>query len=126
MTRNVLIVDDSPTVRAVIKKTFKLGGMTGYQVIEAPNGKEALSMLENRKISFMLVDINMPVMNGVELVERMREKELMEEVPVIVISTEGSETRIDELKSKGVDAYIRKPFTPESLRGVITDVVGEH
>jgi two-component system chemotaxis response regulator CheY len=124
MAYNVLIVDDSPTVRAVIAKTLQLAGVETAEIHHAANGREGLSALEENWIDFVFADINMPVMNGLEMVEEMARRDLMASVPVIVVSTEGSQTRIEKLKSKGISAYIRKPFTPEILRNVVEDVLG--
>ena len=124
MSLNILIVDDSATVRAVIKKTLEIAGVPVSELYQAENGKEALEELSNNWIDLVFADINMPVMTGIELVDKMAEDGLLKTVPVVIISTEGSATRIEELKAKGVSAYIRKPFTPELLRSVVDDIVG--
>ncbi len=124
MALNILVVDDSSTVRAVIKKTLSLAEVPVGQLYEAENGKEALDILGKEWVDLIFSDINMPVMGGVEMIERMREDNMMAAIPVIVVSTEGSATRIEELKSKGVRAYIRKPFTPELVRSVVDDIMG--
>ena len=79
------------------------------------------------KISFDIVfaDINMPVMNGEEMVEIMAQQKMLDETPVVIISTDRSVTRIEKLLSKGVRAYLNKPFTPESVRDVIIDILGQ-
>ena len=122
---DILLVDDSPTVRAVIKKTLNLAGIETGELHEAANGKDALDIVANRSVDFVFADINMPVMNGIEMVDEMKRRQLLERVPVIVVSTEGSKTRIEELKAKGVSAYVRKPFTPEVLRNVVNNIMGE-
>ncbi|MBN1592582.1 MAG: response regulator [Candidatus Coatesbacteria bacterium] len=124
MAYNILIVDDSAIVRAVIKKTLTLAGIDVGELLEAGNGKEGLAALEENWVDLVLADINMPEMNGIEMVEQMSENGLMETTPVIIISTEGSQTRVEELKAKGVRAYIRKPFTPELVKEVIDQVLG--
>lgn len=125
MGYDILLVDDSPTVRAVIKKTLNLAGIETGELHEAANGKDALDIVANRSVDFVFADINMPVMNGIEMVDEMKRRQLLERVPVIVVSTEGSKTRIEELKAKGVSAYVRKPFTPEVLRNVVNNIMGE-
>ena len=125
MTRNVLIVDDSSTMRAVIKKTFKLGKTRGYQLLEASNGNEALDFIRENNVSLLLLDLNMPSMDGVKLIDTLKEEELMDQIPTIVVSTDGSESRMKNLKSRGVNAYVTKPFTPEKLQSVIEKVAGE-
>ena len=125
MALNILIVDDSETVREVIAKTLNLAKVPVTELYMAANGKEALSILSEKWVDLVFSDINMPVMGGVEMIERMHQDELLKSIPVIVISTEGSATRIEQLKTKGVCAYIRKPFTPELIRKVVDDVMGE-
>ena len=124
MAYNILVVDDSAIVRAVIKKTLDLAGIDVGEIYEAGDGKEGLAQLEDKRIDLVLADINMPEMTGIEMVDRMAQDGLMKTVPVIMVSTEGSQTRMEELKSKGVRAYIRKPFTPEIIREVIDQVLG--
>lgn len=124
MALSILVVDDSATVRAVVRKTLELAGVPVSELHEAGNGKEALELLGEHWIDLVFADINMPVMNGVEMIERMREDGLLESVPVIILSTEGSRTRMEELKAKGVRAYLRKPFAPEMLRELVYDVTG--
>lgn len=124
MALNVLIVDDSATVRAVIRKTLALAGIPVDTLHQASNGEEALKILEENPINLVFSDINMPGMSGVELVERMREEEQLRGIPVVVISTEGSKTRIEDLRQKGVRAYVRKPFTPEELKEIVEEITG--
>jgi len=124
MSLNVLVVDDSKTVRSVIIKTLKLAEVAIGELIEAANGKEALDVLSENWIDLIFLDINMPVMNGVEMIEQMSADGVMNKTPVIVVSTEGSETRIDALREKGITGYIRKPFTPEEFEGVVKNVTG--
>src|SRR6056297_2457207 len=112
MSYNILIVDDSVTTRALIAKTLKIAGIPVNEVYEAKNGKEALDILEEAWVDYIFSDINMPIMDGVEMIEKMQENGIMKSIPVIIVSTEGNKTRIEEMKSKGVTAYIRKPFTP--------------
>lgn len=124
MKLNVLIVDDSATIRAVMEKTLNMAGINTNQVLHAANGKEALDTLGNEWIDLIFADINMPVMNGVEMIEKMSEDGLLKTIPVVVVSTEGSQTRIEQLKDKGVTAYIRKPFQPEDFKAIVEDLTG--
>jgi len=121
---NVLIVDDSKVVRFVIKKSLDIAGVPTSTVFEAANGREGLEILNKEWIDLVFVDINMPVMTGLEMIDIMNRDGILSSIPVVIISTEGSETRIDNLKSKGVRAYIRKPFKPEVLKKVVDEVVG--
>lgn len=125
MPYNILIVDDSETVRAVIARTLEMAGVPVNGLHEASNGEEALKVMASTWIDLVFSDINMPVMTGMEMIERMRKDDLLSTVPVVVVSTEGSKTRIEDLLHKGVRAYIRKPFTPEKVKEIIDDLLGE-
>lgn len=123
MSLNVLIVDDSRTMRSLISKTLKLAGFDIEELLEAADGAEALELMDTSRIDLILSDINMPEMSGIEMVNKMHEKGLLERIPLIILSTEGSEQRILALKEKGIRAFMRKPFTPEALREVIDGVL---
>ncbi|NLG44613.1 MAG: response regulator, partial [Phycisphaerae bacterium] len=97
MAANVLIVDDSVTMRRMIKRTIEISGLDVAEVYEASNGIEALACMDQYSIGVVLLDINMPVMTGVQLIERLRDDERLREIPIIVASTEGSEARITHL-----------------------------
>lgn len=124
MAYNILVVDDSVTVRAVIAKTLKIAEVPINELYQAANGKEALEILADSWVDLVFADINMPVMTGLEMVDKMSEDGLLDTTPVVIVSTEGSATRIEQLLDKGVSAYIRKPFTPEMLREVVDRVMG--
>ncbi|MCP4644248.1 MAG: response regulator [bacterium] len=124
MALNILIVDDSETVRDIIAKTLDLAQVPVGELFKAENGKEALDILKDNWIDLVFSDINMPVMGGVEMIETMSQDDLLKAIPVVVVSTEGSATRIEQLMSKGVNAYVRKPFTPEKIRAVVDEIIG--
>jgi len=124
MAYNILVVDDSKTIRSIIVKILKLTKLEIGQIYEAENGQEALDCLKDNWVDLILSDLNMPVMSGIEMVSKMAENGLLKDIPVVVISTDGSVKRIEELKEKGIREYIRKPFTPESLSEVIDRVLG--
>lgn len=121
---NVLIVDDSSTSRAVILKSLELAKVPLGEVHQAENGLKALEALKANWIDIVFADINMPVMNGVELVRNIAADEALKGIPVVVISTEGSQTRIEELEAQGICAFLRKPFKPEKFREIVTQVLG--
>lgn len=125
MAFSFLIVDDSLPMRAVIKKTVKAAGYGNAEFLEAENGKTALEQLEVSWIDIVITDFNMPEMNGLELISKIKENELFEQIPVVVISTEGSREKVDEFTAKGAAGYIKKPFTPEQLRDVLVQLLGE-
>jgi two-component system chemotaxis response regulator CheY len=119
---NILIVDDSSTVRAVIKRTLGIAGVQVDDLRQAANGQEAIDILRNEHMDIVFTDINMPVMGGVEMIERIRADDTLGTTPIVVVSTEGSATRIAELQALGVQGYLRKPFTPEAIRRVVDDL----
>lgn len=122
MALNVLIVDDSDVIRTMILKTLRLAQVPVGTAFQASNGREALSVIESNWVDLVLADINMPVMDGVEMLRRLRADQRHAELPVIVVTTEGSMERVAELEAAGVSAYVRKPFTPETIRNVVADV----
>lgn len=125
MAYNVLIVDDSATIRAIIARTLRIvPGIELGEVYQAENGQEALIKLDQNWIDIVFADINMPVMDGVKMVEEMSKIHDMKKIPVVIISTEGSETRMEELFRKGIRAYIRKPFAIEQVCKVLSDILG--
>jgi two-component system chemotaxis response regulator CheY len=123
MSLNVLVVDDSTVVRTVIIKTLRILKLPLGEVYEAANGLEALDTLEANWIDLVFADINMPVMNGEEMIERMRANPAWADLPLVVVSTEGSETRIERLERKGA-RFIHKPFAPEIVRDVVRELTG--
>lgn len=124
MGYNILAVDDSATVRAVINKTLQMAGVEVDHFYQAAHGQEALAIVEENWVDLIFTDINMPVMGGIELIERLASDGMLKTIPVVIISTEGSATRIEQLKAKGVCAYLRKPFAPEQLRSVVENLLG--
>jgi two-component system, chemotaxis family, chemotaxis protein CheY len=121
---NILIVDDSSVMRTMILKTLRMSGIAIGDVLSASNGVEGLDILSRQWMDLVILDINMPVMNGEEMMSRMRANPETRDIPVIVISTEGSKTRIDELVKMGAK-FIRKPFSPEMIRDVILQSIGQ-
>ena len=126
MSFNILIVDDSKTIRSVIKKTLLIAGVPTGDLYEASNGREGLQIMKDNWVDLCFADINMPVMNGIEMIEKMLADNMLEKLPVVIVSTEGSKTRIEELFRKGVRAYLRKPITPEIIRNVVKEVLGDY
>lgn len=125
MALNVLVVDDSDVIRRMILKTLRLAEISLGTAYEASNGKEALDIIDSNWVDFVLADINMPVMDGLEMLRHLRENEQHRELPVIVVTTEGSTERIAELEAAGVSAYVHKPFTPETIRSVVDSVTAD-
>jgi len=123
MSFNVLIVDDSNTMRAVIKKVISISGFKMGQCIEAGNGKKALEVLTDNQVDVIVSDINMPEMNGFELLKSLKEDDLLKNIPVILISTESSEKRMQDAFNLGAKGFIKKPFTPEAVKKILYEVI---
>lgn len=123
MAFNILVADDSETMRAVVKRTVEMSGVPVGEFHEAENGVEALAVLENNWIDVILSDINMPEMGGMELLKRVSEDEDLRRIPLIFITTESSEARMDEAKKLGVAGYVKKPFQPETIKTILYEVL---
>ena len=125
MSYNVLIVDDSYSIRAYVKKSIDMSGIAVSSVFEAQNGKEALDILNREWVDIVFADLNMPEMGGLELVEKMSEDSTLARTPVVIISSVQRQATIDALKAKGVRAFMKKPFRPEAFRDVVHDILGK-
>lgn len=125
MSYSILIVDDSLPMRSVIKRTLKAAGYTNSELLEAANGEEALALMKKSWIDIVLTDYNMPVMNGLEFIKALKADDLSKEIPIVVISTEGNESKIKEFMDCGAAGYITKPFTAETIRDLIVTILGE-
>jgi two-component system chemotaxis response regulator CheY len=121
---NILVVDDSAVARAVIIKTLRMTDLALGDVFQAGNGQEGLAVMEQQWIDLLFVDINMPVMNGEDMINAVRANPAWANLPIVVISTEGCVTRIGSLMHQGV-RFVHKPFTPESIRDTLSDLQGE-
>lgn len=124
MSFNVLIVDDSAAMRAVIRKIIAISGFRLDQCFEAANGREALDRLKCHWVDVILSDINMPEMNGMELLEALKGDPLYRSIPAIIVSTDGSAERMTDALQAGAREFIKKPFLPEEIRRVLYNVMG--
>ncbi|NTU47505.1 MAG: response regulator [Syntrophobacteraceae bacterium] len=125
MSYNILIVDDSRSMRRVIRKVLDLSGFQIGECLEAGNGQEALDVLENHWIDLVLSDIHMPVMDGLGFIRAVRSSNSWTDLPVVFITTESNEDRLREVMALGAKGYIRKPFQPEEIRSLLCQVIGE-
>ena len=124
MSCNVLVVDDSPILRAAIKKVVKLAGIGEDNIFEAGNGQEALDILETVWVDLVLLDLNMPVMDGEQFAQELRQRPDLKDVAVVVVSTESNKSRLERMHELGVVEVLHKPFEPEDLRKLIATVLG--
>lgn len=123
MSFTVLIVDDSSTMRKVIKRSIEMSGFDVGAFFEGSNGHEALAILEKEWVDIILTDIHMPVMDGVTFLKALQKKPLVSATPVVIVTTEGRDHRLEEILSLGARACIRKPFKPEEIRDILMQVL---
>jgi len=116
MAFRVLIVDDSSVMRSFIRRTIEVSGLEGSEFLEASNGREALDLLRERWVDVVLTDINMPSMSGEDLVRSLEADDLLKSVPVVIVSTDGTVNRMQQMLALGARGYVKKPFLPETLR----------
>lgn len=119
MPKKILAVDDSKTMREMVGFTLK---GAGYEVIEAEDGKHALSALSTGKFDAFITDLNMPNMNGFELIRALRANPLYKFTPILMLTTEGDAAKKQEGKDAGATGWIVKPFNPEKLIEVVKKV----
>lgn len=124
MSFNLLIVDDSNAMRAVIKKIVIISGFKMDKCLEANNGKEAMDLLSTNWIDIIISDINMPEVNGLELLDQLKKHDTLKEIPVIMITTEGSSERMQDAFKRGAKGFVKKPFLPDEIKKVLYDVIG--
>jgi len=121
----ILIVDDSPVMRAFIRRIMLVSGIEAAEFLEASDGREALGMLRQQWVDVVLTDINMPGMDGEQFVRCLEADDLLRSVPVVVVSTDATEGRMHQMLSLGARGYVKKPFLPETLREELERVLGE-
>jgi two-component system chemotaxis response regulator CheY len=112
----VLIVDDSSVMRKIVDRSLRQAGLELKEVFEASNGVEALARMQETRVDLILSDINMPTMDGLELVNRLQDVENAKGVPIVMVTTEAGESNVVQALSKGARGYIRKPFSPDQIR----------
>jgi|ERR1051326_9121456 two-component system chemotaxis response regulator CheY len=113
---DVLIVDDSAAIRKILQRVLRQADVPLGLVHEAGDGAEALNALKTAKVDLILSDINMPNMDGLELLGKLKNDDSLKNVPVIMVSTEGSQTKVLEAVQLGAAGYVRKPFTPDQIK----------
>ncbi|HXE14563.1 MAG TPA: response regulator [Bryobacteraceae bacterium] len=116
MSFAVMIVDDSPAMRAFVRRILDMSGLEISRCLEAGDGSEALRLVRQNPVNVILSDINMPVMDGEELVRELNADPELRHIPVVVVSTDRTETRVQKMLALGARGYVTKPFLPEALR----------
>lgn len=129
MPSRLMIVDDSPVMRAFVKRTVALSGFETSEILEASNGREALDRLRASTaappVDLILTDINMPVMDGEQFISELKADPSLHAIPVVVVvSTDSTENRVGALLRLGASDYVRKPFPPERLSEVLSGLLG--
>ncbi|MDR4498670.1 MAG: response regulator [Candidatus Scalindua sp.] len=115
----VLLIDDSAVMRKIIQRNIKESGLIVNEFIEAGDGAQALEKVSANELDLILCDWNMPNMSGIEFVKTLRSLNLPQKVPVVMVTTEGSDSKKLEAKNSGANDYITKPFTAEQLRDTL-------
>lgn len=119
---DILIVDDSAMMRTLVKRVVNVAGLPVGNVYEAGNGREALAVLFKHKVQVVFTDLNMPVMTGGDLLRAMMERDEWRDIVRVVVSTDGSAARRAEVDQLNVKWYVEKPFRPEVMRDVLSDL----
>lgn len=123
MAINILVVDDSAVMRSMIIRTINLCGLEVGEIYQAENGREGLNKLDEIWVDLVFIDVNMPVMDGMEMLGAIRNNTLTRDLPVLIVSTESNEERINIINRQNA-GFVHKPFTPEMLREKILDMLG--
>lgn len=122
MSKNVLLVDDSSTMRKIIGRSLRQAGISFDEIFEASDGLEALEVLEKESVTIVLSDINMPNMDGISFLREKSQRDAIKDIPTFMISTETGDDIIGEAKSLGALGAIKKPFTPD----MVNDILGPY
>lgn len=123
MALDVLIVDDSAAIRKILQRVLVQADVMLGTVLEASDGNEALEKLKEARVSLILSDINMPNMDGLELLGKLRADASWNDVPVIMITTEGSQNKVMQALQLGANGYVRKPFTAEQIKEKLVGLI---
>ena len=123
MEPDVLVVDDSAAIRKILQRVLHQTGMAIHTILEAGNGEEALAIMNKQKIGLVLSDINMPKMDGIQLLAALKATPAWRDIPVVMITTEGGETKVGEAVRLGAAGYVRKPFTADQIKEKLAGII---
>lgn len=123
MESDVLVVDDSAAIRKILQRVLRQTGMAIRTIHEAGDGEEALALLKTQRVQLVLTDINMPRMDGLQLLAAIKGEAVWRDLPVVMITTEGGEAKVAEAVRLGARGYVRKPFTADQIKEKLTDIL---
>jgi two-component system, chemotaxis family, chemotaxis protein CheY len=123
MEPDVLVVDDSAAIRKILQRVLRQTGMSIGTIHEAGDGQEALEILKLHRPALVLTDINMPKMDGLQFLAAMKGAEQWRDIPVVMITTEGGETKVGEAVKLGAAGYVRKPFTADQIKEKLAGIL---
>lgn len=123
MESDVLIVDDSAAIRKILQRVLRQTGMAIRNIYEAGDGQEALDALKSHPVSLVLTDINMPKMDGLQLLGALKTEAQWQGIPVVMITTEGGESKVGEAVRLGAAGYVRKPFTADQIKEKLVGIL---
>lgn len=123
MESDILVVDDSAAIRKILQRVLRQTGMAIHTVHEAGDGQEALTLMATQKVDLVLSDINMPKMDGLQLLAAIKASDQWRHVPVVMITTEGGETKVAEAVRLGAAGYVRKPFTADQIKEKLVGIL---
>lgn len=121
MSKCILIVDDARSMRSLVAMTLR---GAGYEVIEASDGQEAVGKIDGQKVHMLLTDLNMPNMDGIELIKTLKANPAYKFLPMVMLTTESEESKKKEGQQAGAKAWIVKPFKPETVVAVVKKIIG--
>ena len=123
MEADVLVVDDSAAIRKILQRVLRQTGIAIGAIHEAGNGQEALEILKVHRLDLVLTDINMPKMDGLQFLAAMKASEGWQGIPVVMITTEGGESKVAEAVKLGAAGYVRKPFTADQIKEKLVGIL---
>ena len=123
MESDVLVVDDSAAIRKILQRVLRQTGMAIRTIHEAGDGQEALEVMNAHKVDLVLSDINMPKMDGLQFLASVKASPQWRQVPVVMITTEGGETKVGEAVKLGAAGYVRKPFTADQIKEKLAGIL---
>ena len=123
MEPDVLVVDDSAAIRKILQRVLRQTGMAIRNIHEAGDGQEALEILKIHRPALVLTDINMPKMDGLQFLAALKNSDQWRDIPVVMITTEGGETKVGEAVKLGAAGYVRKPFTADQIKEKLAGIL---